>query len=261
LTTVQAGEPDLEGSKDHPALSRLQGYYISSYNVWDFDAMEVEFSDGTTKSVEGKRTYITYNINEGVPRKSSLQIAKNYEQALGKLGGKMVGNNGLAYFIKAAVNTGHLWVKVYPYNDGDTYELNIVETKEMEQEVTLDVTSIANGIASTGRIAIYGIYFDNGKFDIKPESEPALKEIARYIKENPSISLHVVGHTDKVGNFDSNMKLSRDRADAVVKALVSRYSVAASRLKPSGVASLAPVASNADEAGRARNRRVELVEQ
>ena len=72
--------------------------------------------------------------------------------------------------------------------------------------------------------------------------------------------IYVVGHTDNVGSFDSNMKLSKDRADAVANAL-STYGIAATRLKSYGVASLSPVASNDTEDGKAKNRRVELVKQ
>lgn len=70
----------------------------------------------------------------------------------------------------------------------------------------------------------------------------------------------MVGHTDNVGKLDYNMKLSKARADAVLKELVMKYKVSAQRLKAYGVGSLAPVASNKSDEGRAKNRRVELVE-
>ena len=87
----------------------------------------------------------------------------------------------------------------------------------------------------------------------------SLDQIATYLKADAGARLHVVGHTDSVGGFDSNLALSRRRAEAVVAALGRDYGIAASRLQPNGVASLAPVASNAAEEGRAKNRRVELV--
>ena len=113
----------------------------------------------------------------------------------------------------------------------------------------------------TGKAAVYGIYFDTGKAEIKPESEPALKEIAKLLQADPKLKLYVVGHTDNSGGLDYNMKLSKDRADAVVKALTGKYGIAASRLSAFGVGPLAPVASNQTEEGRAKNRRVELVAQ
>jgi outer membrane protein OmpA-like peptidoglycan-associated protein len=84
----------------------------------------------------------------------------------------------------------------------------------------------------------------------------------RYIKcLNAVQESPLVGHTDNVAGVDSNMKLSQARADSVVKALVSQYGIDAKRLTAYGVGPLAPVAPNKTEEGRAKNRRVELVEQ
>jgi len=120
---------------------------------------------------------------------------------------------------------------------------------------------MANSIETTGRIALYGIYFDFNKADIKPESAPTLEQIAKLLKSMPDSRLLVVGHTDNVGGFEFNQNLSRQRAAAVVKALSTDYGIAASRLTPMGAAFIAPVATNRTEEGRAKNRRVELVEQ
>jgi outer membrane protein OmpA-like peptidoglycan-associated protein len=127
--------------------------------------------------------------------------------------------------------------------------------------VTVNADALAKDIARTGHVAIYGIYFDTGKADLKPESEPVLKEIAKLLQHNPELKLYVVGHTDNVGDLTYNMKLSQARANAVVEELVSKYGVDAKRLKAHGVGPLSPVVSNNTEEGRAKNRRVELVEQ
>ncbi len=73
--------------------------------------------------------------------------------------------------------------------------------------------------------------------------------------------MYVVGHTDTVGNADSNLKLSRDRADSVIQALVGTHGIASARLKSFGNGPFAPVASNGSDEGRGLNRRVELVMQ
>jgi OmpA-OmpF porin, OOP family len=96
---------------------------------------------------------------------------------------------------------------------------------------------------------------------IKPESAAAVAEIARLLTNTASLSLHVVGHTDNVGALAQNMDLSKRRAAAVVAALTTTHKIAATRLHAEGVGPLAPVASNDSEAGRAKNRRVELVKQ
>ena len=141
------------------------------------------------------------------------------------------------------------------------YKLAIVEKGIMKQEVVANAEAMGNDINTTGHVSIYGIYFDTGKSEIKPESDAAISEIAKLIKNDGALKLYVVGHTDNVGSFDSNMKLSKDRAEAVAKVLSGKHGIDAARLKPYGVASLAPVTSNATEDGKAKNRRVELVKQ
>ena len=81
------------------------------------------------------------------------------------------------------------------------------------------------------------------------------------MKAHPTLKLVIVGHTDNVGDLDYNMNLSKRRAEAVQVALVSSHNVDPSRLKAWGAGYLSPIASNKTEAGRAKNRRVELVEQ
>jgi outer membrane protein OmpA-like peptidoglycan-associated protein len=151
------------------------------------------------------------------------------------------------------------WVHVRARDQGEAYVLDIVEGKAMAQEVTADAGALAADLAATGKAAVYGIYFDTGKAEVKPESRPALEQIAAVLVRDPSLRLHVVGHTDAIGDVAMNLKLSQARAEAVVKELTTRHGVAAARLRPAGVGPLAPAASNRDEAGRARNRRVELV--
>jgi outer membrane protein OmpA-like peptidoglycan-associated protein len=128
-------------------------------------------------------------------------------------------------------------------------------------QVAVSTDRLQKGLADEGKIALYGIYFDTGRAEIKPESKSQLDEMAKLLNANKSLKVAIVGHTDNQGGVDANTALSQRRAEAVVAALVSTYKVDASRLRARGVASFAPVASNRTEAGRAKNRRVELVEQ
>jgi OOP family OmpA-OmpF porin len=147
------------------------------------------------------------------------------------------------------------------FNERTIAVVDIIEMKGREQKmVTVNAGEMASKIASTGSIALYGIYFDFNKADMKPESTSTLEQIAKLLKDNGSLKLLVVGHTDSVGTFDFNKGLSQRRAEAVVAALTTTYGIAKSRLTPYGVAFAAPVASNKTEDGRAKNRRVELVE-
>jgi len=136
--------------------------------------------------------------------------------------------------------------------------LTVVESEPMETGM-VTVASMAEGIDTDGHVAIYGIYFDTGSATLQAESDPTLQEIARLLGERPSLELLVVGHTDNQGGFDLNMDLSRQRAEAVVQTLSTRFGIDAGRLQAAGVGYLAPVGSNDTDAGRALNRRVELV--
>ena len=127
--------------------------------------------------------------------------------------------------------------------------------------VKVDAKALGDDLATQGHAAVYGIYFDTAKAVVKPESDAQLQQVAQLLKSRPEWQLLVVGHTDNVGGLAPNMPLSRARAEAVVQALASRYGVAPSRLSAQGAGPLAPVASNRSADGRARNRRVELVEQ
>jgi OOP family OmpA-OmpF porin len=139
--------------------------------------------------------------------------------------------------------------------------VDILQTKSREQKmVAVNASEMATKIAQTGSIALYGIYFDFNKSDLKPESEPTLEQIAQLLKKDGALKLLVVGHTDNVGTFDFNVGLSQRRSVAVVGALTGKYGIAKARLTPVGVSFAAPVASNKSEEGRAKNRRVELVD-
>jgi OOP family OmpA-OmpF porin len=260
-------QQDKKGCTDPPLFTRLPGFYLNKCEKKEFDAHD--FVDPVTKkkvSIEGRWYYYYYNVKKELRgQKSMLQVARNYTNAIEKIGGIffMKNSNGSgSTYMKVTKEDKEIWASIEQDNwKGNTYYLYIVEKEAMKQEVTADAKFMAEGIGSTGHVAIYGIYFDFNKSDVKPESEPALQEISKLLSGNPNLKVFVVGHTDNVGGVDYNMKLSQARADAVVKVLTTKYKVNPQRLKAYGVGQLAPVAPNKTEEGRAKNRRVELVEQ
>ena len=257
---VIAAEPDAKGCKDPALLSRFPGFRIQRCTLNDFGTHTFVDAKKETK-VEGRYTEIMYAKNEEAKTPSPLQVLRNFENAITKIGGTVTDNseNGQLY-LKVAKDGAEIWVHV-DMNIGEQYLLRIVEKGTMKQEIEADAAALGAGIKADGRIAVYGIQFDTGKSDIKPASEPTLAEIAKMLKAQPALKLHVVGHTDNVAALDLNMKLSKARAEAVVQALTTRHGIAAGRLIPHGVGPVAPVASNDAEPGRAKNRRVELVKQ
>ena len=259
--TALAGEPDAEGAEDHPLFSRMPGYRISRYEVKEFDSHPFRTAKGKELPVEGRVYEIRYSLQEGAKEPSRVQVIRNYENAVKRIGGTVLktDDEGNSY-LKVVKDGKEVYAHVSAYITSE-WMLYIVEKQAMVQDVVANAAAIAGDLNATGRSAIYGIYFETGKAEIGSRSEAALGEIASLLKKDVGLKLYVVGHTDNVGVFDANMKLSQARAQAVVQTLTGRYGIAASRLKAYGISSLAPVAPNNAEEGRARNRRVELVKQ
>jgi outer membrane protein OmpA-like peptidoglycan-associated protein len=151
---------------------------------------------------------------------------------------------GLAHFSPASLKSG---------SHGQVTEVAFPEEKSAQ--------GIQQQLSVAGRAEIRGIYFDFGSDQIRPESEPVLKEIAEAMIANPSWRLSVEGHTDNIGGDAYNQGLSERRAAAVKRALVEQYQISADRLATVGYGSTRPKESNDTLEGRARNRRVELVKQ
>lgn len=254
-------QEDVKGSKDHPLFNRMPDYRIMRYEEKDFNVYK-KFLDANGKkmSVEGKYYYFNYGVKEGAKASSGPQVLRNYTNAVKKAGGDIVIEHGCCnVYLKLKKNNRVTWVHVKAYSDAGSYQVWIIEEAEMKQDIVVDANAMLNEINAQGRVALYGIYFDFNKSEIKPESESTLKEISKLLSENPKLNLYVVGHTDNVGDFSYNMELSRSRAEAVVSTLVSKYSVNKNRLTAAGVGPLSPVAINDTEKGKAKNRRVELI--
>ncbi len=112
-----------------------------------------------------------------------------------------------------------------------------------------------------GHLILDGVYFKTGSFSLTEQSVPALRNIADYLNAHKSKKFFIVGHTDNTGEFLANKALSENRAKAVMNELVTKYGVDKNQLKAYGISSLAPVTSNSTDKGRAKNRRVEIVQQ
>ena len=256
---ARAQEKDLEGSHDHPLVTRMPGYFISSYEAKEFDSIDSAYTTGADARWEGKTTRIGYTLQPGGRQISMTQIARNYEAAAKKVGGKILYSEARITCAKIEKAGTKTYLQVEAFNEGANYQVIIVETRAMEQEVVADAAALKQGLSAEGKVALYGVYFDTGKAVVKPESDPTLAQVVKLLQQSRELKLFVVGHTDGTGTLEANVKLSADRATAVVAALVSR-GIDPARLKASGVGPYSPVATNRTEDGKAKNRRVELVE-
>jgi len=267
IASTAFAQADADGSKDYPGISRMPNTWLQTYNHLKFDAFKFPIAtvhnQNQYQSVEGERYFIRYNVKQGFERTSALQEVRNYENAAKAAGGQVVwdlidGAGNVEATMKLHKGSSEIWVYLNAYTG--QYELNIVEKQAMAQEVTVDAAAMAGSIADTGSVAIYGINFDTASSAIKPDSEPAIDEIAKMLTGNPTLKVYIVGHTDMVGDAASNVKLSQARAQSVITALVSKHGIASARLIAFGNGPYAPVASNKTDEGRAKNRRVDLVE-
>jgi len=266
-SSTALAQTDRPGSKDFPGISRMPNSYIQTYLYAKFDAYDfpVAATHGPVKKehVEGEKYFIRYNVKEGFERTSPLQEIRNYENATKAAGGQVMwdavsGGHDAQATLKLHKDSSEIWVYLSAFTG--QCELNIVVKQAMAQEVAIDASAMASSIAASGSVAIYGINFDTASSVIKPDSEPAIDEISKLLSNNPALKVGIIGHTDMVGDATSNMRLSQARAQSVITDLVSKHGIAAARLVALGAGPWAPLASNKTEEGRAKNRRVELVE-
>jgi OmpA-OmpF porin, OOP family len=282
---------DVAGAKDYPGIGRFARSVVTGYQIKDFDAARMQaapFKDdkpADARRLEGRITRIAYRT---APGPSILEVSRNFETQLSKAGFETLlacdtDACGGIPFTEAvdALPVPQMWVDGFNYhyfsahkrdagreiyasvlvsqnNQDITAQLTVAELGAIEDKM-VNAAAMAKGLGETGHIALYGIYFDTDKAVLKPESRPTLEQIAKLLTSQPQLNVFIVGHTDNQGAYEYNLDLSRRRAEAIAAELVKSFRIAQPRLRTAGLGFLAPVGSNASEAGRALNRRVELV--
>ena len=271
-----------ENGKDHPLIPRYPGAEIRGYDFKEFEESQLVLSRPFERSgkvgadkllpLEGRVTYINYEVPPDI---STLQVFRNYQSALRRgrfqelftcdrpcgdvhLSGwgpllkarRLYLNGGADQLFYLAAQRDNVYVALAVTmigNQAQVFEIVTEKTALDDQKISITGTSaIAQGLARSGRVDIYGFLFDTGKTQLKPDSAPTLKELAQVLKDNPKLAVDVVGHTDDVGNAESNQALSLGRAQAVSAALISDYGISPDRLAASGRGATQPV-----EIGRA----------
>jgi outer membrane protein OmpA-like peptidoglycan-associated protein len=254
-----AQRQDERGSKDHPLFTRMPNFYIDNYQYEEFGQGKFTDGKGKVQRVEGHRWQFAYRLQPGSNDPGGLAVKRNFVNAAKKIGGRVTLDQGETAELVITRGRAETWVRVE--GSGAFYRLYIVEKAGMEQSVVADADALARDLGASGHVAVGGILFDTGRSELKPESAAAVAQVAKLMQTNAGLKLAVVGHTDTVGDAAANLRLSADRAAAVIQALVADHAIARARLTPFGNGPYAPVASNASEEGRALNRRVEVVAQ
>ncbi len=250
---AQSHPKDAKGSSDHPLFpNRMPGYYISTYQQQGFSSFQ--FQTRPVTAIEGKYTKVNYYLDDAANHPGGLAVRRNYENAIKAVGGEVVFSNDLISVMKATRDGVEVWAQVQAGTNRYLY-LNIVERTAMVQVIKADAMGAA--IDKDGFIPL-DIHFATGKADILPESQPMIAEIVTLLKSRATLQVGVEGHTDNTGTPAGNKTLSEARAKSVAAAIVAA-GINASRLTPAGFGQEKPIADNRTEAGRAQNRRVELV--
>jgi OmpA-OmpF porin, OOP family len=267
FAAAASAAPDAPGAKDHPILTRWPASHIVDYEK-NFNA--VEFAVGTQggeprrQSVEGDATVIRYFHDDAGKQPSALQLIRNYQAAIRKIGGEVVyerlpkEGDGGETTLKVSTGGKEVWIRLDPEifsAPTQSYRLSIVEVAAMQQVVTAN--KLLDELNRNGFIALY-INFDTGKSDLKADGKATVAEIVSMLKSSPGLRIAVEGHTDNVGQAAANKALSTQRAQSVTSAIVAG-GIAANRVTAAGFGQEKPVADNRTEEGRAKNRRVELV--
>lgn len=260
---VHAQETDAPGSKDYPMLTRVAGYYIADYEEQEFGNHEFPITDKDPQKAEGKYWRIIYYAKEDTKKPSALQMGRSFSNALTQKGAtklfeEMDSSAGrLAFRVGPANKPVFLHIQVD--NSGGEYTIYVIEVAPMTQLVEANVEALGKALDETGSVALRGILFDTGKATLKPESQTTLGTVGQLLQQTAGLRLEIQGHTDNVGGKDANMRLSRDRAEAVKMYLVANFKIDGARLQAAGFGDTQPVGPNTTEDGRAQNRRVVLV--
>lgn len=262
ITASAVFAQDDSSVKDHPSIPRFPNTVIAGGQSSDFGAHEFDLGEGKSRRIEGRYWRIEYSPKEGAKTPGPLQVARNYGNEFKRRGGSVileqVDMNGGTATMKMPTKGGDTWMEIAINNAGEIIVFTIIEEAALQQEVEFSADQMGKALAVSGRVAVYGINFDTGKDAIKPESEKVLTEIATLLKSDAALKLRIEGHTDNVGKPADNLALSARRAESVRRWLVAK-GVNATRLESAGLGDTKPVAANANEEGRAKNRRVELV--
>jgi len=271
-TALAQSPKDNPKCEANPVFNRFAGEVMSNcerarfkeLDLWQWKKANDPKADIAPVKVEGEYWYFFNAIEKDAQGRypGKLEVRRNFENAVRQAKGDVLYLNNTSVHYRLRKGNDEFWGEAGCGRGGDDCSAimhKIVRVSAMEQSVVVSAEQIAKAMGDEGKVVFYGIYFDTDKATLKAESAPTLAQMAKWLTTNAGAKVFIVGHTDMQGALERNQKLSRDRAAAVIAALVTEHGIKGDRLVADGVGPLAPVASNASETGRAKNRRVEMV--
>lgn len=243
---------DVAGSAD-PLFSRMPGFFIDAYQEQEFGKHDFAQPKGRPVRVEGKKTSASYRLAKGDEMPNHLEVVENYLTAAKDGGARVIKETEYSAIFVLASGGKETWVDVDARSG--YYRVTAVERGEMVQKI--GASDMLTALEKEGHIALY-IQFDLDQATIKPESKGIIDELVTLLGQSPKLAISVEGHTDSTGSEAHNLALSTQRAEAV-RAAILAAGVDPARVDARGLGQGSPIADNATEDGRAKNRRVELV--
>jgi len=253
---------------EHPLIRPFPGSELMPKPVFqDFAEFTFNVTNPQTgkhekKLVQGKFWKLTYRLFDSEGNwdgsHSILEYRQNYKEAALEQGGTILyENQGYLTFTLPSDSGSKTWCEVHIWNKSQQ-DLRIIEEKGFKKSLTFGPVEMKAALDKEGRIILYDILFDYDKATLQQSSSKQLQHVVTLLLENPDLKMEVQGHTDNKGGDDYNLELSQRRADTVV-AYLQLFGIDDDRLRAKGYGETQPVASNDNEDGRAKNRRVELV--
>lgn len=194
---VSAQEKDVEGSRDHPLLTRMENFYISGYEELDYESHDFYDEEDNEYIIEGHKWAIEYTLKEGVRPPGQLKVRRNYANAIKMIGGVILDKQGR--YMKVTKDGKEVWIDVWVDDDGSDYSLTIVERTIMEQEVVANPDVMAGDFKATERVkkVVVKIRLIERKTLVKQKTQFQQIEKAKVYKPKNYIEIELVDKKDK----------------------------------------------------------------
>ena len=241
-------EPVSATAGDFPWLGPLPGWQFRSSTA-DTDPFRVPITGAADAELVAPSSIIKTYRQPAEGMSNSLFHAA-YHDALIQAGWTILyDRQDVSLTAHFTQNGRNLWATLYK---GEFNEIRVADAGAANKDMSSDLKTKCH-------VAIYGVLFDFNKSTLQPASDPVLQQILDLMKRNPTQKIEVQGHTDNVGGDAYNQTLSEARARSVV-AWLTQHGIAATRLTAKGYGKTKPIADNSTDAGRAKNRRVEIAD-